>query len=66
MGAAFFLIDIISIVNGGFHSHGGTQTARWFIGKIPLKWMMIGGTPILGNHVWTSWGNSAKILAKSL
>ena len=25
---------------GSFHSHGGTPIARWFIGKIPWKWMI--------------------------
>ena len=35
---------------GGFQSHGGTPIAGWFLlGKIPLKWMRTGGTPILGN-----------------
>ena len=30
--------------------NGGTPIARWFISwKLPLKWMMTGGTPILGN-----------------
>ena len=36
--------------DGGFLSHGGTPIAGWVISrKIPLKWMMTGGTPILGN-----------------
>ena len=35
---------------GGFHSHGGTPIAGWFVmEKIPMKWMMTRGTPILGN-----------------
>ena len=33
----------------------GVTIAGWFISwKIPLKWMMTGGTPILGNfHIMT-------------
>ena len=39
---------------GGFHSHGGTPRAGWFLlGKITenpkQKWMMTRGTPISGN-----------------
>ena len=35
---------------GGFHSHGGTRIAGWFIVEHPnLKWIMTGGTPISGN-----------------
>ena len=31
--------------------NGGTPIAGWFLlGKILVKWMMTGGTPILGNH----------------
>ena len=34
----------------GFHSHGGTPIAGWFIRENPMKIrMMNGGTPILGN-----------------
>ena len=39
--------------HGGFHGHGGTPIAGWFLlGKTPLNWMIweFGGTPILGNH----------------
>ena len=39
----------------GFHGHGGyPQLAGWFLlRKIPLKWMMTRGTPILGNlHIY--------------
>ena len=32
---------------GGFHSHGGTPIAGWFVSwKIPMKWMITRGTPI--------------------
>ena len=35
----------------GLSGNGGTPIAGWFISwKIPLKWMMTGGTPISGNH----------------
>ena len=38
-------------VYGGFHSHGGTPIAGWFISwTILLKWMMTGGTLISGHH----------------
>ena len=34
----------------GISINGGTPIAGWFISwKIPLKWMMTGGTPISGN-----------------
>ena len=33
---------------GGFHKLGISKNG-WFIEKIPLKWMILGGTPILGN-----------------
>ena len=37
-----------SVGYGGFHSHG--VMAGWFIlRKMPSKWMMTRGTPILGN-----------------
>ena len=37
---------------GGFHSHGGTPLAEWFVRKIPREWMTTRGTPISGNpHV---------------
>ena len=36
--------------DGGFHNWGYPKFAGWLIeGKIPLKWMMTGGTPISGN-----------------
>ena len=44
-----WLIMVIIGDNGGFHSHGGTPIYGWFVRKIPLKWMMTGGTPISGN-----------------
>ena len=35
---------------GGFHCHGGSPIAGWFIMKNPIyQWMMVGGTPISGN-----------------
>ena len=38
----------------GFHSHGGTPRAGWFIsGKIPSRNGWFGGTPMLGNpHIY--------------
>ena len=34
------------LVIGGFHSHGGTPIARWFMSwKIPWKWMINRGVP---------------------
>ena len=39
---------------GGFHSHGATPIASWFLlGKTLLKWMITGGTPILEIPIWT-------------
>ena len=36
--------------HGGFHSHGGSPIAGWFISwKILPKWMITRGTPIYGN-----------------
>ena len=46
--------------NGGFHRHGGTPRAGWFLlGKIPSRngWCF-GGTPILRKppyHLWPGW-----------
>ena len=35
---------------GGFHGHGGTPIAGWFLlGKLPSRNGWFGGTPILGN-----------------
>ena len=34
----------------GFHSHGGSPRAGWFLLGILQKWMMTGGPPISGNH----------------
>ena len=46
---------------GGFHTHGGTQFYGWFIGKIPLRWMMTRGSPISGNlHLAVKEFHSAK------
>ena len=40
----------IAVISGnieGFHSHGGTPIAGWFIRENPnLKWMMTRGTPV--------------------
>ena len=38
----------------GFHNHGGTPIAGWFISwKTLLNWMRTGGTPILGIlNIW--------------
>ena len=50
------------MVCGGFHSHGATPIAGWFVVEIPfLKWMMTGGTPNLGNlHVVTRHSRSVQ------
>ena len=43
---------------GDFHSHGGTQKS-WMVytvGSPTLKWMMTGGTPILGHLHSRFWG----------
>ena len=32
--------------HGAFHGHGATPTGWFLLEKIPLKWMMTGGTPI--------------------
>ena len=35
----------------GVSINGRSPIAGWFLlGTIPLRWMMTGGTPILGNH----------------
>ena len=50
------LLDAPAEGVGHLHQHGGFPTMgvppknAWFLlGKIPLKWMMTGGTPISGN-----------------
>ena len=38
------------LLYAGFHSHGGTPIAGWFIRENPnLKWMITRATPISGN-----------------
>ena len=44
----YIYIDHIVYIRG-FHSHGGTPIAGWFISwTLPFKKMMTGGTPISG------------------
>ena len=51
------------IIYGGFHSHGGTPIAGWLIWENNiLKWMMTGGTPILGNPHMGKYGDSGDVV----
>ena len=44
--------------------NGGTPIALWFISwKIPLEWMMTGGSPISGNHLKSLWISNSWMVA---
>ena len=40
---------------GVFHKLGATQNGWFFLGKIPLKWMMTGGLPLFLETLGSSW-----------